>query len=538
MERNSLLIKGILFFLTILPISAHAQSGTKDPVNSNTVIGYVYEDLNGNGKKDRKEKGIEGVAVSDGRNIVLTDKDGKYELPVSNHCVIFVIKPKGYISPVNDKNQPQCWYIHKPEGSPELQYKGSDPTGELPKSLDFAMRAYDDPVNFTFYAFGDSQPYSLREVEYFRKKIVEEARMREGVSFGITLGDNVGDHLDLQPHYLDAVKDMGIPWYHVIGNHDRNYDGKVEEYANETFEKNFGPSTYAFRYGDAHFILLDDIFMHQAPKHSPYKGGFSERQFEFMENYAKLVNKGELIVFSYHIPISYKEGQFLDEHRRRFFKIFEGHNVLGLSAHTHIQMQLFYGEDLGWTGEKPFHEYNVGTSNGDWYSGKIMEDGTPDATMRDGTPQGYAIVRIDGDKYIFDYKVAGKPEDYVMSIYSPKVVPFRHGGKYPIYVNFFLGAPTDVVEYKINDGKWKKMSYVKDEADPTFVSLVQEWDRTDVPMNGRRPNSVPTMCTHLWKAVLDNKLEPGEHKVEIRATDMFGRKYRETYFYRTASVEQ
>lgn len=502
-----------------------------------TARGYVYEDLNGNGKKERREKGVEGVAVSDGRNIVLTDSEGRYELPVSDHCVIFAVKPKGYIFPVNELNQSQCWYIHKPAGSPELQYKGSDPTGNLPESLDFALTAYEDPVDFTFYAFGDTQPYSLKEVGYLKKKIIDEARLREGISFGITLGDNVGDHLDLQPHYLNAMKDMDMPWYHVIGNHDRNYDGKKEEYANETFERNFGPSTYAFRYGDTHFILLDDIFMHQAPKHNPYKGGFSQAQFEFMENYAKLVKKGELIVFCYHIPISYKDNQFLDEHRRRFFNIFEGHEVLGLSAHTHLQMQLFYGEELGWTGDRPFHEFNVGTSNGDWYSGKIMEDGTPDATMRDGTPQGYAIIHIEGNKYFFDYKVAGKPDSYVMNIYSPKVVPFRQGGKYPVYVNFFLGTSTDLVEYRINGGKWKKMSYVTDEADPAFLSLLQEWDRAEVPMKGRRSNSTPAMCTHLWKALLDNKLEPGEHEVEIRVTDMFGRTYKETHSYRTMKVD-
>lgn len=499
--------------------------------------GYVFEDLNGNGRMDRKEKGICGVAVSDGSSIVVTDAKGHYELPVSDHCVIFVIKPKGYISPVNENNQPQCWYIHKPSGSPELRYPGSEPTGELPKSLDFPLLTFDDPTQFDLYVFGDPQPYSQTEVEYFRKKIVNEARNRNNISFGITLGDVVGNHLNLQPSYLSVIKEMGIPWYQVIGNHDRNLDCKTEEYANETFEKNFGPTTYAFRYGDTHFMLLDDIFMHEAPKSNPYKGGFSESQFEFMENYAKLVKKGELIVFSYHIPLSYKD-RFIDEHRRRFFKIFEGHNVLGLSAHTHIQMQLFYGEDLGWTGDVPFHEYNVGTTNGDWYSGKIMEDGTPDATMKDGTAQGYAVLHIDGNKYMFDYKVAGKPDDYVMRVYSPKVVPFKQGGHYPIYVNFFIGSPDDVVEYRIDGGKWEAMKYIINEADPTFLSLVQEWDRADVPMKGKRSPSVPNMCTHLWKASLNHKLEPGEHKVEIRATDMFGRTHTCTHTYITAAPLQ
>lgn len=154
----------------LLPTLFAAESAAQD-----IARGYVYEDTDGDGKRDRKEKGIAGVAVSDGCNIVTTGSDGSYELPVSDHCVIFAIKPKGYIPPVNEMQLPMNWYIHKPAGSPELEYPGSAPTGPLPKSLDFPMKACDDPEKFRFFAFGDPQPYSLKEVEYFRKEIVEEA---------------------------------------------------------------------------------------------------------------------------------------------------------------------------------------------------------------------------------------------------------------------------------------------------------------------------------------------------------------------------
>lgn len=501
--------------------------------------GYVFEDLNNNGKKDRKEKGIPGVAVSNGRDIVVTDADGKYEINVNRHCIIFAIKPKGYISPVNHQQQPQNYYIHKPDGSPAaLKYKGSEPTGELPSLLNFPMKAYEDPENFRFFAFGDPQPYSVKEVEYFRRAIVEETKTYKGISFGISLGDVVGNHLNLHPLYLDAIKDMEIPWYHVIGNHDRNYDAGEEKFANETFESNFGPSTYAFRYGNAHFIILDDIFMHLAPKSNPYKGGFSEEQFEFLENYMKLVKKGELVILSYHIPIAYKDGQFIDSHRRKLFKILSGHNVFGLSAHTHIQMQFFYGNDLGWDGEEPFHEYNVGTSNGDWYSGKLDERGLPDTTMRDGTPQGYAIVNIKNDKYTFDYKSEGMPIEHQMTVYSPKIIPCKQGGKYPLYTNFYIGTPNDKVEFRIDKKEWKKMNRVTNEADPTYLSILNEWDKAEHAIKGRRPNSVPTTCTHLWKAVLDNTLEPGEHNIEIRATDMFGRIHTAKHSYKIEIIPE
>lgn len=502
-----------------------------------TAKGFVFEDINGNGKKDSNEKGIPGVAVSDGMNISTTDGNGYYELKVRDHCVIFAIKPKGYISPADEYNLPQSWYIHKPAGSPQLQYKGSAPTGKLPQSLDFPMEKYDDPENFSFFAFGDPQPYSKTEVDYFRRMIVDEAKNLKGISFGISLGDVVGDKLDLHPLYREAAAGMGIPWYNVIGNHDRNYDCKEEKYANETFESNFGPSTYAFRYGDTHFIVLDDIFMNNAPKANPYKGGFSEDQFSFIENYMKLVGKDELVVLAYHIPLYYKEGQFIPEHRERLFEILKGHNVLGLSAHTHIQMQFHYGNEAGWDGPVKFHEYNVGTTNGDWYSGKTDVNGLPDATMRDGTPAGYAIINIEGNRYSFRYKVARESDDFQIRLYNPEVVPYRQGGKYPLYANFFIGDVDDTVEFRINGGEWKKMKRVTDEADPTFLKRLYEWDSADTAMKGRRPNSVPTMCTHLWKATLDNTLEPGTHSIEVRATDMFGNIHTASGSYRTEKPE-
>ncbi|MEM6539138.1 MAG: hypothetical protein AAF668_15590, partial [Pseudomonadota bacterium] len=42
-----------------------------------TVAGVVFEDLNRNGTKDGRDRGIEGVKVSNGRDVVLTDSDGR-----------------------------------------------------------------------------------------------------------------------------------------------------------------------------------------------------------------------------------------------------------------------------------------------------------------------------------------------------------------------------------------------------------------------------------------------------------------------------
>lgn len=132
---------------------------------------------------------------------------------------------------------------------------------------------------------------------------------------------------------------------------------------------------------------------------------------------------------------------FRESDRQRLFQILQKYpNVLILSAHTHIQAQNFIHELGGIKREKPIHEYNVGTTCGDWYSGLYNEQGIPISIMRDGTPRGYAYLNIDGHKYTLDYKVANQPKSYQINIYNPKVVPYK--GRWitsGIYANFSWG---------------------------------------------------------------------------------------------------
>src|SRR3546814_6230402 len=60
--------------------------------------GTVFEDGNGNGVRDAGEAGIGGVAVSDGRQVVRTDAQGRYALPMLAGQTIFVIQPVGWRS--------------------------------------------------------------------------------------------------------------------------------------------------------------------------------------------------------------------------------------------------------------------------------------------------------------------------------------------------------------------------------------------------------------------------------------------------------
>ncbi len=502
-------------------------------LQAQTVRGIVFDDMNKNGKKERKESGIAQVAVSNGTQVTLTNENGIYELPVGKDNIIFIIKPADYALPLDDDNLPQFYYIHKPEGAPDLSFETVSPTGKLPKSVDFALIPAEENENFTALLFGDPQPYTQEEVAFFAQGIVAEVEAIQNIPFGLSLGDLVGDDLSLFNPYIQAVKRVGIPWFNLMGNHDMNYDAETDSLSDETYEAHFGPANYAFNYGKVHFIILDDVLYPDPRDGKGYWGGFRKDQLDFVENDLKHVPEDHLVVLAFHIPISEpKEGDtYRDEDRQRLFNLLERFpHTLSLSAHTHLQKHDFFGQEQGWPQSKPHHHYNVGTTSGDWYSGRLDEKGIPVSTMRDGTPKGYAFLRFNGNQYQFDYKVAGKPDDYKMQIWTPKVVPQGERTSARIIVNFFQGSEMDSLMYRVDDGDWQGMQWLED-YDPMYVKGLYDWDEAEALTPGRRPSN-PVQTKHLWQANIPTDLETGEHKIEIKATDMFGRTFTQQSSYR------
>ncbi|MGZ5197954.1 MAG: calcineurin-like phosphoesterase C-terminal domain-containing protein, partial [Kaistella sp.] len=390
-----------------------------------SVSGYVFEDTNGNAVKDKKEKGISSVAVSNGVEVTLTDKNGRYALPVYGDHTIFVIKPADYRTKTDANNLPEFYYHHKLNGSPaDLKYKGTAPTGKLAAEVNFALYRTTENKDFQILVFGDPQPYTLKEIDYFKRGIINEVKNnRKNAVFGISLGDLVGDDLSLHPPYIAAVKELALPWYNVIGNHDMNFDAKEDRLSDETFEENFGPANYAFNYGNVHFMVLDDILYPDPRDGKGYWGGFREDQLKFIDNNLKLVPKNKLIVLAFHIQMMLEreeDDHFRMEDRKKLFELLKPfENVLMMSAHTHKQTQIFYNKGDGWEGAADLHEYNAGTTSGDWYSGTVDATGVPASVMRDGTYRGYSFIDFKDNKYSIQYKVAGQPEDFQISLYMP-----------------------------------------------------------------------------------------------------------------------
>lgn len=483
------------------------------------AMGRVYEDANGNGRFDRREKGIAGVGVSNGREVVLTDRDGKYEIALREGDVLFVIKPAGYQYLVNKDQLPQFYYSHKPHGSPSQKNAASSPTGPVPKSIDFGLHRIPDSDTFSMVVFSDPQPYSEEEVDWYGKVVEQELPYLKNHSFGISLGDLTGD----RPDFFDALNrhtaKAGIPWFHVIGNHDLNFDATEQRHSDESFERVYGPSTYAFNHGKVHFIVLHNILYPNTKTGSFYVGGLTDEQLQFVANDLRHVPKDRLVVLMMHIPLYNPPGwgiSFLPEVRRQLFELLKDYPfTFSMAGHMHLQRHDFFGAEEDWLRPELHHHYTVGTIGGDWWSGIPDENGVPDATMYDGTPKGYNIITFDGTNYRWEYKVAGASADERMRVFHPEVYQQGKNHRADLYVNFYQGSQQDSVFFSWDGVVWNKMRYVV-EPDPYSYMVSTLWDISDPLPEGRRP-SQPQECRHLWKARPGRLPEAGEHTIFVKA---------------------
>ena len=126
--------------------------------------------------------------MSNGREVVKTDAAGRYTLAVDDESIIFVVKPAGYAPPVDEGMLPRFYYIHQPAGSPQnlnLRFRGIDPTGPLPDSVDFPLNKADEPQKFDVIVFTDPQPESQIEVDFIRDDVVTGGSAQG--AFGITM---------------------------------------------------------------------------------------------------------------------------------------------------------------------------------------------------------------------------------------------------------------------------------------------------------------------------------------------------------------
>ncbi len=475
--------------------------------------GIVYVDEDRDGQHDPGEAPLPGLCVSNGRDVVPTGKDGRYQLPLDDGDIVFVIKPRGYMTPVDSRNLPRFHYIYKPAGSPtNLEYAGVAPTGPLPASIDFPLAPHDEPDTFQVLVFGDPQTGTMEEIDFLTQDIVQEVVGTEA-AFGVSLGDVVNDDLTLFEPMAETVGLIGIPWYNVYGNHDQNYDVKSDALADESWERVFGPTTYSFNWGAVHFIVVDDVMYDGHIKKYKSHAEFGPH-LTFIENDLKHVSRDRLVVVMMHIPLV-----AVDDKQKLFDLLSDRPHTFSMSSHWHVQEQFFIGAEGGWGGDRPHHHLVQGTACGSWWNGATDEWGIPHTMMRDGVPNGYSIITFSGNQYSIRYKAARRSADEQMSVHAPSSVTTSDAPSTEVLANIYAGTCRSVVEIRVGESQpWRPMRQAK-RTDPYFVAGHASEQGMDLAYHQDLPE--PQATPHTWVANLPASLAPGAHLIEVRTRDMY-----------------
>ncbi|WP_407354601.1 calcineurin-like phosphoesterase C-terminal domain-containing protein [Luteimonas sp. R10] len=471
--------------------------------------GTVGVDGDGDGRPDR---GAPGVRVSDGRQVAVADAAGRWRLPGPARGPVFVIKAPGHALPLRDDGLPDFWRPAAGEGA----------------GCDFLLLpAPDSPDDaLEVLVFADPQAATRKQVGYYLDDIVRPLQDRHRAMLGVTLGDVANDDLSLYPELNRATALLGVPWLHVAGNHDLDFEAARDEDSLRTFRGVYGPDSFAWEEPRATFVGLDDV-VYRPGERPAYVGGLREAQFAFLEAYLPTVARDRLLVLMVHIPLFDTDANaetFRRADRERLFALLRDFpHVLVLSGHQHRLRQYFHDADTGWRGAAPLHEFNVGAASGSFWSGAADAAGIPDATMADGTPNGHATLRVfDDGEYALDWHPARLPEGdgartAAMHLHAPRAL---RRGAYPawgVYANVYMGRDDTRVEFRVGGREWQPMRKVA--APDPWLSVENARDDLAESLRGfdRSPEAVPS--THLWRGALPTTLETGEHVVEVRAFD-------------------
>jgi len=433
------------------------------------------EDRKVSGCVSSKGKGIANVVISDGFNVIVTDKKGNYTIEVHESArFIWVSTPSGYEFTTDHF---LAKYYEKPDTRTTLNF-------ELKK-----LKISDHKHNFIIWA--DPQVKNKKDVAKMMETSVPDVQkviksMGNIPVHGITVGDIVWDNHELFIDYNEAVNQMGIPFFQCLGNHDMDYRMGGDETSDRTFQEHYGPTYYSFNRGKAHYVVLDDVRYLGVER--TYDGFISQAQLDWLAKDLEHVEKDALIIINLHIPVHNSV-----KNNKELYAILQGFShVHIMSGHTH------YNRNVITNG---VFEHNHGTVCGAWWTGPICED---------GTPRGYGVYQVDGTDLKWYYQSTGLDRREQVHIYVDELTNQKR-----LIANVWNWDPMWKVEYFL-DGK--PMGNLEQEKgyDPLSVTL---YKGDTLPAGRTFPE--PHKTEHLFVA----HFKPDIKKVKVIVTDRFGEKF-------------
>ena len=511
-------------------------------------------------------KPVAGVAVSDGYQIVLTNKKGQYCLTSEKrNGNVFITIPSGYeATTAGDDIVPQFWA----ELSSDVK---------VVERHDFALKAVNQDrhviaaVTDIHIANHHNDLSNFRDI--FIPQLTEELEQykKAGIPvYTLCLGDSTHEI-----YWYDYLYDIGdfrrtladakypTPFFNTMGNHDNDgatpCNDQTDFNATAKYRKAFGPTYYSVNIGKVHYIMLDNIHYINKPGGKKAKGivgarnysyDISAEQMEWLKKDLELVtDKSTPIVIGVHAPIyRYKNGRdgkinisLTEPSATELTKLLsQFSNVHILSGHTHRNRTTYGSDDKSRPEIANITDHNIVAVSGSlWYSSGF---GGPMLGSL-GEPAGCKIFTIDNKDIKWYFKATQFSAKEQFSCFDMNAVRdyFKNNGEVRVFIDKFP----------------ERTDYATWETDNSVMINVWDWAndwKIKVTENGKELKVVRKKAEHpqmlvgldlpntLWLHKFDkknNKRKPHPHMfhvtasapdttIEVTVTDGFGNEYHQT----------
>jgi len=489
-------------------------------------------------------KGIPGVQVSDGYEIVVTDPDGLYQIKSEKkNKLVYITIPSGYM--------PSC------KGVQASFFQVLRNPANVIERKDFELFKTADQTNHTMLFFGDMHlaNRSTNDRAQFAKFTKEigafVAAHGSEQLYAMTLGDMTWDQYWYDNNYTftNYLSDInlnvsGLTVFHTMGNHDHDMKTSVNGTSAgwdavdwdtaHLFREVLGPNYYSFNIGDVHYISLDDIYCKNTTGGTSSDRKYDETVGSYVLDWLKkdlsFVEKSKTVIVAMHAPVFDQTGADALKGVTTLTGCFSGFsNVLFMTGHSHKL----------WTVDKgTIKEHNSGAVCAAWWwSGYYV----PELNIaQDGGPGGYRVMDVKGGAYSSYYKSTGRPESYQFRSYDRNQIlidpgKVKYSAEYESYLknNGGFNAAGSVNEVLINVWDWNKNWKVEVTENGKALAVTQ--------FTGYDPLYFLTYCEGRFKSTASPNFDIFKTRhmfkctassvsstLEIKVTDDEGRVYTET----------
>ncbi len=343
-----------------------------------------------NGTVESGKNKIEGVVITDGYSFTKSDKSGNFTLDISDKAdFVYIITPSGYTA---------C----RENGITQFYKKIESNIS----TFNFELMPLANSGKFVLIAVGDPQTKTEGHYKLFEDNVLSDIKgtinyyAKQNIPvITLYLGDVVWDSMPLFENHKKGIKQLDIPVYSAIGNHDYQKELTGDKQCSIKFSECFGPTYYGFNLGNNYFIVLDNIIYDTNKK---YVEDLDQTQIDWLKNYIKYIPENGNVYVVMHAPVN-KLMVGIDKiarGHRQILGILSDYNLSFITGHIHTNSN----EEI----LPGVIEHNVASACGAWWQSFYAPD---------GTPSGYQVFELNNKKTEWFYKTINKDRDFQMELY-------------------------------------------------------------------------------------------------------------------------